>query len=199
MTVIRQTVSISISASATTVCQSTVWHILPHQQWRHNTGLPVEGKRTNAGTNSNSYSYQPVNNDVVTCELTSNATCPTGNPATSNSINMTVNPSEPVSVSISASATTVCQVQCDYTATPTNGGTTPAYQWKVNAAMPDQTTAAIHIHLQMAYRNLPTHKQYSLSHSNPATSNSITMTVNPNLPVSISISQAQRTCVQIPM
>ncbi|MGD0341377.1 MAG: gliding motility-associated C-terminal domain-containing protein, partial [Bacteroidales bacterium] len=45
----------------------------------------------NAGTNSNTYSYIPVNNDVVTVILTSNATCPGGNPATSAGITMTVN------------------------------------------------------------------------------------------------------------
>ena len=74
------------------------------------------------------------NNDVVICQLTSSEVCVTGNPATSNSINMTVNANLPVSVSISASpGTTICSgTSVTFTATPTNGGSTPVYQWKVN-------------------------------------------------------------------
>ncbi|MEI6435719.1 MAG: FISUMP domain-containing protein, partial [Bacteroidota bacterium] len=50
----------------------------PHFQWKVN-GI-------NAGTNLPFYTYQPVNSDIVTCELNSNLTCTMGNPATSNSI-----------------------------------------------------------------------------------------------------------------
>ncbi|MGD0710789.1 MAG: C1 family peptidase, partial [Bacteroidales bacterium] len=55
----------------------------PSYQWK------VNG--SGAGTNSPTFSYAPVNNDAVKCILTSNAACPTGNPATSNTIIMTVN------------------------------------------------------------------------------------------------------------
>ena len=43
------------------------------------------------GTNSASYSYTPLNNDIIKCSLTSNLQCTTNNPATSNNITMTVN------------------------------------------------------------------------------------------------------------
>jgi hypothetical protein len=99
--------------------------LTPSYQWK------VNG--VNSGTNSASFTYTPVNNDQVTVILTSDATCATGNPATSNTITMTVNPNLPVSVSIVASTNPVCAgTSVNFTATPTNGGTTPAYQWQVN-------------------------------------------------------------------
>ena len=46
---------------------------------------------SNAGTNTNTYTYVPVDGDQVTCMLTSNAGCVSGNPAMSNMVTMTVN------------------------------------------------------------------------------------------------------------
>jgi hypothetical protein len=86
------TVGISIAASATTVCTGTNVTFTatptnggstPSYQWN------VNGN--NVGINSSTYSFVPVNNDAITCILTSGATCTTGNPATSNAITMTVN------------------------------------------------------------------------------------------------------------
>jgi hypothetical protein len=54
----------------------------PAYQWK------VNG--VNVGTNSSTYTYTPVNGDVITCVLTSNYPCPTGNPATA-SVVMVVN------------------------------------------------------------------------------------------------------------
>ena len=85
-------VSVSISGD-NTVCSGTdVTYTAtptnggtsPVYQWK------VNG--SNVGSNSATYSYTPVNGDKITCELTSNATCATGSPATSNEITMAVNP-----------------------------------------------------------------------------------------------------------
>ncbi len=52
---------------------------------------------------------------------------------TSNTTTLTVNPSLIASVIVSSSSTSVCGgSSIIYTATPTNGGTTPHYQWKLN-------------------------------------------------------------------
>ncbi|MCX6249859.1 MAG: PKD domain-containing protein [Bacteroidetes bacterium] len=84
-------------------------------------------------TSSITFAYTPVNNDMVNCILTSSITCPTSNPATSNIINMTVNPLMPVSVTVSASANPVCEgTTVTFSATPVNEGSNPSYQWQVN-------------------------------------------------------------------
>jgi len=56
----------------------------PGYQWKVN-GI-------DAGSNSSNYTFTPVNGDVITCVVTSNAACITGNPAISNAITMVVNP-----------------------------------------------------------------------------------------------------------
>jgi hypothetical protein len=100
------TPAITISASNNSICSgvsvnftasATNGGVSPSYQWKING--------TNVGTNSSSYSYTPNNNDVVTCVLTSNASCTTINQATSNSITMVVNsvPTKPASF-ISSSA-----------------------------------------------------------------------------------------------
>jgi uncharacterized protein (TIGR02145 family) len=55
----------------------------PTFQWK------VNG--VNTGSNSNLFTYIPSNNDAVSCLLTSNLTCTTGNPSTSNTITMSIN------------------------------------------------------------------------------------------------------------
>jgi uncharacterized protein (TIGR02145 family) len=65
------------------------------------TATPVNGGQTPvyqwkvngiiAGTNAPAHTYEPVNNDIITCTLISNAGCVTGNPAISNAITMIVN------------------------------------------------------------------------------------------------------------
>ncbi|MCX6251580.1 MAG: hypothetical protein NTX61_12605 [Bacteroidetes bacterium] len=183
-------VSITISPSINPVCTGnsvtfTAIAIhggaIPSFQWK------VNG--VNAGTDNTSYSFIPNNGDVVTCGLTSDALCATGNPATSNSVTMTVNPNLPVSVSISASANPFCQgASVTLTATPTNGGTIPSYQWKVNGLTIGTNNPV--------YSDSPNNGDVVFCElnssvvcpiSNPATSNTITMVENTNLPVGVSI------------
>jgi uncharacterized protein (TIGR02145 family) len=61
----------------------------PVYQWTVN-GLPM-------GPNNATYTFLPVNGDIVMCTLTSNIACPTGNPANSNIIVMTISPTPVVS------------------------------------------------------------------------------------------------------
>ena len=65
----------------------------PAYQWK------VNGADISGATNT-TYAYVPVNNDAVTCVLTSNATCVINNPATSNTINMVVNSAVPTTTTV---------------------------------------------------------------------------------------------------
>ena len=184
-------VGVSITASANPVCAgSPVTY----------TAIPVNGGTSpvyqwkvngiSSGSNSSTFTYNPANNDVVTCFLTSNIVCASGNPAISNAINMIVNPLLAVSVSILASANPTCAgTAITFTATPVNGGLNPAYQWKKNGTSVTGATNA-------AYTYTPVNSDFlscnltsntPCSSGNLATSNTITMTVNAPSPVSVSI------------
>lgn len=98
------------------------------------------------------------------------------------STNISVTPTVPVSVSVAASANPVTQgATVIYTATPTNGGTTPAYAWYVNGNPVSGATSS-------TYSYVPSNgdvvkcvltSSISCATNNPATSNTVTMTVNP--------------------
>ena len=99
----------------------------PSYQWKKNGG--------NVGSNSATYTDAGLNNnDAITVVMTSNATCVSPTTATSTAITETVNPILTPSVAIAASPSgPVCSsVTVTFTASPTNGGTTPSYQWKKN-------------------------------------------------------------------
>lgn len=194
-------VTVSIAASATTICAgSSVTFTAtpanegssPSYQWQ------VNG--VNAGTDSPVFTSSTLaNSDIVTVILTSNITpCATGNPATSNGIVMTVNPILPVSVNISASATTICSgSSVTFTAVPTNGGALPAYQWKVNGGNVG-TNSPTFSSSTLVNGNTVTVVMTSNAAcvtGNPATSNSIVMTVNP-LPAAVVITPASGTFCQ---
>jgi uncharacterized delta-60 repeat protein/gliding motility-associated-like protein len=130
--------SVNITASSRTICPgtnvtftATPTHggTTPAYQWQVNGA--------NVGINSSSYSTSALaNGDVVTAILTSNATCATVNVVTSNAITMVVN-NTPVSpsVTIAASPGTICfGTTVTFTASATNGGTSPSYQWKLNGS-----------------------------------------------------------------
>ncbi|MBK9358597.1 MAG: hypothetical protein IPN08_14650 [Bacteroidales bacterium] len=187
---------VSIAASENPVCAGTNVTFTatpvnggtsPSYQWKLNG--------VNVGTNSPTYANASlVNGNTVSCVMTSNAPCVTGSPATSNTVTMTVNTVVVASAGIVASENPVCAgTSVTFTATPVNGGTTPAYQWKLNGSN--------------VGTNSPTYTNSSLTSGNtvycvmtsnagcvtgsPATSNTVTMTVNPVLAASVSIAASE--------
>ena len=143
----------------------------------------------NAGGNSDTFGYVPADGDGVSCILTSNASCVTGNPASSDTAMMTVNPNLPVGISISASSNPVCAGSTvSYAALPVNGGSSPTYQWQVNGtnAGTDSDSFSYAPGNGDAVSCILTSNAIC-PEGNPDTSNIVSMTVNPILPVSVSI------------
>jgi len=102
----------------------------PSYQWKKN-GADISG-----ATSATYASTSLANGDEITCVMTSNLNCVTGSPATSNVITLTVNTVNAASVAISAnpSGITCPGDNILFTATPTHGGASPTYQWKLNGS-----------------------------------------------------------------
>ncbi len=188
------TASVNISSNVTgTVCAGTnitfTADVLnegdnPHYQWLVNGA--------NVGADASTYSSNSLpNNAQVSCVLTSNLPCVAGSPATSNTIVVNVASVTTPSVSIIASpGATVCQgEQVVFTAQPSNGGSAPVYQWKLNGNnvgtdAPTYSNAALItgdiVSVQMISNE-------SCVTSTNANSSGITLTVNayPALPAAI--------------
>jgi len=194
-------VSVSITSSLNPICAGNTVLFTAHPV---NEGLsPVyqwKVNGVNTGTNSSTFTYIPVNNDQVSCELTSSLTvCVTNNPATSNTIIMQVDQNHPVSLSISASLNPVCAGNTVlFTALPVNSGLTPLYQWKVNGVITG-TNSSTFTYIPLNNDQVCCVLTSSLTTcvtNNPATSNVVTMTVNPNYTVSVSITTPSDTVCQ---
>ncbi|MCX6304924.1 MAG: hypothetical protein NT040_08145 [Bacteroidetes bacterium] len=185
--------SVSVLPSANPVCQGTSVVFTatpvnggtpPAYQWQ------VDGTDVQGATNA-TYAYVPANGNQVGCKMTSSLPCKTGSPATSNIVTMEVNPSQTVAVSVTASANPVCEgTIVTFTAIPTNGGTSPAYQWKVNGLDKPGETNATYSYIPVSGDLVKCELTANVTcpSANPVVSNPVTMTVNPLLPVSVSIS-----------
>ena len=128
------TPSIVIAASQTIICAgSTITFTAstansgntPFYHWKIN-GI-------NAGTNTASFTSNTiVNNDVVSCVVTSSMACSLQPAASSNSISIHINSVAP-SVSITATSNQICPGDpVTFTAAVTNTSGAATYQWQVN-------------------------------------------------------------------
>jgi hypothetical protein len=120
--------SICSGTSVTFTATPTNGGSTPAYQWKLNG--------TNVGTNATTYTSTTLaDGDVVSVVLTANNACQTSATANGNSITTTVlNSVTPAVAIVSSDAdNSICSgTSVTFTATPTNGGTTPAYQWKLN-------------------------------------------------------------------
>lgn len=99
-------------------------------------------------------------------------------------VTVTVNPNLPASVSIAASPSgAICSgTSVTFTATPTNPGTTPLYQWKVNGINAG-TNSSTYTTSILANNDVVTVEMTSNASpcltGSPTTSNAVVMTINP--------------------
>jgi hypothetical protein len=152
----------------------------PVYQWK------VNG--VDAGTDNPVFVTSELNDgDIVTCELTSNALCISDNPATSNPITMSVVSELPVAVSIESDINEICEgEEVTFTATPENGGSQAVFQWKVNGEHVGENNP-VFTSSELADGDIVSCEltsSFSCAVNNPATSNDVTMLVEP-LPVSM--------------
>jgi hypothetical protein len=148
-------VNIEIMASADSVCEGTPVTFI---------AIPVNG-----GTNP-SYQWQVNGNNAGT-----------NNPASSIQHPVSVDPLLPVSITTTPSANPICEGDSvTFTAIPTNGGTSPTYQWQVNG-INTGTNSPIFTYLPSANDQVLCTLTSSepCTTSNPATSNEQLITVLP--------------------
>jgi hypothetical protein len=190
---ITQTVipTISINASSTAICSGT--SVTLRATYTNGGSTPLIQWRRNGITFGNTDSIVTTalsNNDSIICILSSSATCATPSSVTSNSIIMNVNTTQPAVVTIAATSTNICTGQnVTFTATPTNGGTRPSYQWKRNGTNVGADTA---IYQSTGLSNgdsitLVMTSNLACASPNIDTSNFIKMTVNNFVTPSVSI------------
>lgn len=122
-----------VSSTSDTICEgtsstfSTITHLggsMPSYIWRVN-GAYVSG--------ASSYTYTPANGDIVSCMLSSSASCAVPAVATDTlaiTVLPTVNPT--VLVSTSPNDTICAGTVVDMSATTTGGGSAPLLQWQRN-------------------------------------------------------------------
>ncbi len=150
----------------------------PNYDWKVNT-VTVQSGASNTFT-----SATLTNGNSVTCVMTSSSTCISPISATSNAIvisQTTVVPS--VSIALTAGSNPGCPgLPLTFTATPTNGGTAPTYQWRINGiAQPGATNPTFTTTSMLSGDNVSVVMVSNLACANPvtATSNSIVFTVAP--------------------
>ncbi len=131
------TPDVSIAGSANNICSGTSVQFTatpvnggatPSYQWKRNG--------VNVGTDSTRLTSSSFSNgDTIRVVLTSNVACATKTTDTSNFVVMQVTPSVTPTISASSAVTTICAgTPVTFSALGTNGGISPAYQWKRNGS-----------------------------------------------------------------
>jgi hypothetical protein len=175
-------VSVSIAAESTIVCDGNAAIL---------TATPVNGGSSpvfiwyvncmQMPGNDATFTYFPLNGDVVTCELFSSEQCNDG-PAMSNAVAITVNPWVEVSIIIESDLNEVCygttvvfsvaQVQ--------NPGSDPHYQWQVNGEnVGENATTYSYIPSDGDEVHCILISSEPCTFDNPVISNAITMVIYP--------------------
>ncbi|NOU47172.1 MAG: T9SS type A sorting domain-containing protein [Bacteroidales bacterium] len=142
--------------------------------------------------------YVPANNDEIYALLTSSLSCVTNNPVQSNTLQLQVTDAVDVIASIDVDKNDVCAGEImTFTATTTNGGDQPVYNWYVNDATAGENAPAF----AFAPENgdiislVFTSSEWCVS-QNPVTSNAIVAIVNTLPEVSWNYTDPTTVCIE---
>jgi len=131
------TPAVTITASADSICQgaAVIFTATPDSGGAVSSPLyqwMLDG--VNVGFGGATYSNSTLSSsDVVSCTMTSGATCVINPVAVSNDLSVVVTAVPVTGVSITSSALSICRDSVVvFTATASNGGGDPSYQWTVN-------------------------------------------------------------------
>ncbi len=190
------TPTIDISASQTSICAgeeitfnttSTFEGVDPSYQWL------VNG--VNVGTNTASFISNNLNDgDEVTCILTSSESCVTSNSAMANSVLIEVIPPLQPSLNIAANTLEVCEGETiSFSASTIDEGQNPNFVWMINGIVQAENTSSF------SSNNFSNGDEVvctmeiveSCTTNSTATSNALSVNVNPNLVPDINIDVVQ--------
>jgi len=190
---------VNLGVSATKICTGTPVNFIaiptnggisPTYQWKLNGNI-IPGV-----TGSTYQSSTLANGDHVTVTMTSSLACANPQTATITGFTMTVTPTLPPSVYLESSYTTICAgTTATFYANPTNGGTDPSYQWKING---NNVGSDSDVYSSSSLHNgdiVSVAMTSSLGCASPqsALSSSTTMTVLPSSPASVNINASSTT------
>lgn len=150
----------------------------PTYQWKLN------GNNINGETNPTYTTFGLANNDQISVQITSNSTCASPATGISPAITVTVIPAVVPSVSITSNpaGTTFCSgTAIQFTANPTNGGTTPVYSWQVNGnTIPNASGSSFSLTLNSASTVTATlTSNAACANPGTATSSGVALSVTP--------------------
>ena len=142
------------------------------------SALPTSSTNTTPITGT----WSPALNNTATTTYTFTPTA--GQCATTTTLSITVTPNVTPTVSIAASTSTICSgTSVTFTATPTNGGSIPTYQWQLGGVDIIGETSATYTSAGLANNDVVTvvmTANNTCQTSAIANGNSVTMTVTPS-------------------
>lgn len=158
-------------------------------QWQiNNVDVPGQNLSTFVTTN-----YQ--NNDVVRCVVTTSDPCFVNSTVNSNLITITFETGSPVTVAATASPSSVCEgADITFTATITNGGQNPTFQWYRNGTLIGNTNPFTTNAIQPGDAVSVVGITSETCTSNLSDSISVPVTVIENVVPSISLSRERNLC-----
>ena len=167
-------------------------------QWQSSTTASGAWSNVSGGSGATtaSYSTGSLSSTTYFRAKLSQAGCPDEYSSVSSVL---VIANEQVAITIAANPSTAICVgdNVSFTATPTNGGNSPAYQWKVNGSnvgtnSPNYSSSSLSNNNQVT---CVLQSNLTCTSGNPATSNMLTITVNPTQTSSVTISVNPATAV----